>query len=250
MAIVTMLFLLANVSYFVVLDQVTVGQSNTVALDFGRALFGPLGGTVFAFMVAFSCFGALNGSTFTSARLIYVAGRERYLPAMFGRLHKTRKTPLNAMLLQATLTIMFILVGGGFRSLINFSVVSSWAFFFLTVLGLLILRIKEPNLERPYKTWIITPLTFCAVALFLLCMPIIAAPLQAVAALGFVLAGIPVYYLTNRNENAPTPLVIEFITSLWARVRGRPPAGAGWQAVATDGDEHIEIQERRQASVR
>ncbi len=29
-------------------------------MDFGRALFGPLGGTVFAFMVAFSCFGALK----------------------------------------------------------------------------------------------------------------------------------------------------------------------------------------------
>jgi hypothetical protein len=70
--------LLANISYFVVLDKVynpalicspfrvkpgqnTVGLSNTVALDFGRALFGPIGGSVFAFMVAFSCFGALNG---------------------------------------------------------------------------------------------------------------------------------------------------------------------------------------------
>jgi len=41
--------------------QNTVAQSNTVALDFGRALFGPIGGSVFAFLVAFSCFGALNG---------------------------------------------------------------------------------------------------------------------------------------------------------------------------------------------
>lgn len=41
--------------------QDLVGLSNTVAMDFGRALFGPLGGTLFAFMVAFSCFGALNG---------------------------------------------------------------------------------------------------------------------------------------------------------------------------------------------
>jgi hypothetical protein len=49
------------VSYFVVLDKVTVGLSNTVALDFGRALFGPIGGVVFAVMVAISCFGALNG---------------------------------------------------------------------------------------------------------------------------------------------------------------------------------------------
>jgi hypothetical protein len=78
LTIFQVLFLLANVAYFVVLDKVrpdihrvsprsfitcqaTVGLSNTVAMDFGRALLGPVGGTVFAFMVAFSCFGALNG---------------------------------------------------------------------------------------------------------------------------------------------------------------------------------------------
>lgn len=61
-----------------------------------------------------------------------MAGRERYLPAVFGRLHKKRKTPLNAMLLQAVLTIIFIVIGGGFRSLMTFSVVASWAFYFLT----------------------------------------------------------------------------------------------------------------------
>jgi hypothetical protein len=40
----------------------TVAMSNTVALDFGRAVFGRIGGTVFAVMVALSCFGALNGN--------------------------------------------------------------------------------------------------------------------------------------------------------------------------------------------
>ena len=44
------------------LRQATVGLSNTVALDFGRALFGPIGGTLFAIVVALSCFGALNGT--------------------------------------------------------------------------------------------------------------------------------------------------------------------------------------------
>ncbi|PIL24073.1 transporter [Ganoderma sinense ZZ0214-1] len=184
MAIVMVLFILANIAYFAVLDKATVGLSNTVALDFGRALFGPIGGAVFAAMVAFSCFGALNGSSFTTARLIYVAGKEGYLPALFGRHNSLLKTPLNAMCLQAGLTVTFILLGGGFRSLINFAVVASWAFYFLTVLGLVILRVKEPTLERPYKTWIITPLVFCAVCLFLLCMPIIAAPLEAMAVLG------------------------------------------------------------------
>src|SRR5258706_6081535 len=43
-------------------EEETVGLSNTVALDFGRALFGSAGGAIFAFMVAFSCFWALNGT--------------------------------------------------------------------------------------------------------------------------------------------------------------------------------------------
>ena len=88
------------------------------------------------------------------------------------------------MLLQACLTSFFVLLGGGFRSLINFAVVASWAFYFLTVLGLVILRFKEPGLPRPYKTWITTPLIFCGVALFLLYMPVVAAPIQALAVLG------------------------------------------------------------------
>ncbi|KAI0054111.1 L-methionine transporter [Auriscalpium vulgare] len=248
MIMVTILFLLANLSYFVVLDKNTVGLSNTVALDFGRALFGPIGGSFFAFLVAFSCFGALNGSFFTSGRLIYVAGKEGYLPAMFGRLHSTRQTPLNAMLLQAGITSTFILLGGGFRSLINFAVVASWAFYFLTVLGLVILRIKEPGLERPYKTWIITPLTFCAVALFLLCMPIIAAPLEALAVLaGFVLTGIPMYYITQRGREIRLPRQLSFLSSWMARLRGQPaaPEGFGWEAVATDGDDGMEMSEGR-----
>ncbi|KAI6028748.1 amino acid permease-domain-containing protein [Pisolithus orientalis] len=236
MFIVISLFLLANISYLVVLDKQTVGLSNTVALDFGRALFGPMGGMVFALMVAISCFGALNGTVFTCARLVAVAGREGYLPAMFGKLHKSRKTPVNAISLQAGLTIAFIVVGGGFRSLINFSVLASWAFYFLTVLGLVILRVKEPNLERPYRTWIVTPLTFCAVALFLLCMPIIAAPLEAAAVLGFVLAGVPVYYLTNQDEQAKLPFLMSLVGSWISRLFGQSRVSDGWQAVS-QGDE-------------
>ena len=73
------------------------------------------------------------GSFFTAARLIYVAGKEGYLPSLFGTLNSRLKTPLNAMLLQAAITIVFICLGDGFRSLINFAVVVSWMAYFLTV---------------------------------------------------------------------------------------------------------------------
>ena len=76
---------------------------------------------------------AHTGSAFTSSRLIYAAGKEGYLPALFGRLHARLQTPLHAMGLQAGLTTAFVVLGGGFRALVNFSVVAAWTFYFLTV---------------------------------------------------------------------------------------------------------------------
>ncbi|KAF8334270.1 L-methionine transporter [Cantharellus anzutake] len=234
MALVICLFVATNLAYFVLLDKMTVMLSNTVAIDFGRAVFGTVGATVLAANVAFSCFGAVNSSTFTSARLIYTASRDGYLPAIFGRLHSTRKTPLNAIALHSTLIISFIAFGGGFRDIINFYSVAVWGFYLLTVVGLVVLRVKEPNLERPYKVWITTPLGFSAVALFLLCMPVFAAPLQALAALAFILAGIPVYYITQRRAtphlgavprrsrtNEPLSGISGFFSRVLDRVRGR-----------------------------
>lgn len=241
MIVVVFLFLSANLSYFVLLDKATVAASNTVALDFGRALFGPVGAIVFAAMVAFSCIGALNGASFTNSRLIYVAGREGFLPAVFGHLNGRTKTPLNALILQALLTIVFILVGGGFRSLVNFYSVANWLFLFLTVMGVVVLRVKEPTLERPYKTFITTPLLFSAVALFLLCMPIVAAPLEALAAFGFILAGVPLYLVTQKpvagGDNAwavVSSWVASFFSQRWARARG------GY-ANLSQGDDHVEM---------
>jgi len=236
MTIVVTLFLCANISYFVLLNRVVVERSNTVALDFGHALFGKIGGIIFAWMVAFSCIGALNGSAFTTSRLIYTAGRERFLPAIFGQLHKGRKTPVNALALQALLTMFFILVGGGFRTLVNFYSVASWGFYFMTVLGLIVLRIKEPTLKRPYKTWIVTPLTFCAIALFLLSMPVVAAPLEALAAVGFIAFGVPLYFLTQRPHSGGGHTLFESILQRFGSCLSisRIGGGSGWVPVATE----------------
>ncbi|OCF55829.1 L-methionine transporter [Kwoniella mangroviensis CBS 10435] len=200
MSIVLTLFILANISYFIVLSPEIVAASNTVALDFGKATIGQFGMVVFSVLVAVSCFGALNGGFFTTARLIYAASREHFLPSIFSKLHPKRRTPDYAIGLQAGLALFFVIFGGGFRALLNFFSVASWFFYLLTVLGLLILRIKEPHLDRPYKAWLINPIIFCAVAMFLLLMPIFAAPYEALAAFLFIGTGVPMYYLTYRSR--------------------------------------------------
>lgn len=66
MTIVLILFLSANVSYFIVLSPEIVASSNTVALDFGSVTIGKLGAVIFSTLVAISCFGALSGGFYTS----------------------------------------------------------------------------------------------------------------------------------------------------------------------------------------
>jgi amino acid transporter len=58
---VTVVYILANISYLIVLPKELISHSNTVALDFGRQTFGPTGGLLFALVVAVSCFGSLHG---------------------------------------------------------------------------------------------------------------------------------------------------------------------------------------------
>jgi amino acid transporter len=212
------------VAYFFVLPTSVINSSNTVAVAFGQQVFGRAGALVLALAVSGSCFGALNATTFTSGRLVYAAGKEGYLPEMFGKIGVGSRTavrlnsnttgrgsrgnklarfisddagifftPINAMVLNATLTACYVLVGE-FSTLLTFYGVAGYTFYFFTVLGLIVLRVKEPNLERPYKTWITTPIIFCCVSLFLLSRAVFASPGQTLIVVAFVVAGVPVYF--------------------------------------------------------
>ena len=223
MPLVILCYILANVSYFLVLPHSTIEASNTVAVQFGNEVFGPVGALILALVVSASCFGALNATIFTSGRLVYAAGKEGYLPSMFGNLWTrglgsatsnrfqrqtwTSKlisrllgegarigyTPINAMVLNCVLTVVYIILGE-FDTLVTFYGVAGYTFYFLTVLGLIVLRIREPYLERPYRTWMPTPIIFCCVSLFLLSRAVIAEPLQTLIVVAFIVGGVPVYF--------------------------------------------------------
>jgi amino acid transporter len=233
MPLVIISYILANVAYFLVLPLDVINSTNTVAVHFGSKVFGPIGSLVLALIVSASCFGALNSSTFTSSRLVYVAGKEGYIPAFFGRLGiyssdqtpiststtRTRSwftktlsrlvgdedtglffTPVPALVLNSSITAAYILVGE-FGTLLTFYGVAGYTFYFITVLGLIVLRVREPRLERPYKTWITTPIIFCCVSLFLLSRAVFAQPFQTLTVVAFVLAGIPVYFWRIRGRD-------------------------------------------------
>lgn len=222
MPLVIIGYLLANFSYFLVLPKEILNSTNTVAVAFGDKVFGSAGALVFALIVSASCFGSLNSTTFTSSRLVYAAAKEGFIPSFVGRIGfgsedprlSTRRsgwfsrrirslvgdeetglffTPVNALILNTLLTTGYLAVGD-FSELVTFYGVAGYSFYFLTVLGLIILRVKEPHLERPYKTWITTPIIFCCVSLFLLSRAVFAQPLKTLIVVAFVLTGIPIFF--------------------------------------------------------
>lgn len=238
MTLVVIFFTVTVISYFLALSPSLVMRTNTVALDFGSAVFGgsTAGGVVFACLVAFSCFGALNSQIYTSSRLVYAAGKEGYLPAVFGSVNKRTATPMAATAFQAALVLLFILFGSGFASLLSFYGVCAYTWYFLTVVGLLVLRVKEPHLERPYRTWLITPIIFSTTALFLLVMPVASAPLEAAAAVIFMLAGLPAYFVSTGMWKDKTSSFF-----LWRCCGGSRSDGRA--ALERDGDHLEDIEE-------
>ncbi|KAK3698994.1 hypothetical protein LTR37_016685 [Vermiconidia calcicola] len=229
--LVILAYLLANLSYIFVLPSDIINASNTVAVAFGHTVLGPIGSLLLALTVSGSCFGALNATTFTAGRLVYSAGKEGYIPSLFATIglspnsqqmrlprrpnsSRGKKftnwiadeqgffyTPIPAMLLNSLITALYI-IAGDFTTLTTFYGVASYLFYFLAVVGLIVLRVTEPELERPYKCWIVTPVVFCCVSLFLVSRAVFATPVQAVVVLAFIAAGVPLYWLrVGRRKN-------------------------------------------------
>ncbi|KWU44069.1 amino acid transporter, partial [Rhodotorula sp. JG-1b] len=197
LGVIVVLFLLANVSYFLVLPFDIATGTTTIGLDFGRALAGPVGGLVFAIIVSISALGALNGTLYTSSRLIVAASEQGFLPRLFANFNERQKTPINGILLSSALSTVFICLGD-FSNLTLFYGVCAWVWNFLVVIGLLVLRVQQPTLKRqvpPYKTFIATPIAFASTALFLIVLSCFSKPWQSLAAFAFCVAGVVPYYV-------------------------------------------------------
>lgn len=110
--------------------------------------------------------------------------------------------PLNAIILSTILSALYILLGN-FRALVTFNGLGEYSFFFLTVLGAVILRFREPSLKRPYKPFLLVPLVFAAVSGFVVVRGAIFAPRLALVLIVVWALGIGFYqirkYIAQRN---------------------------------------------------
>ena len=195
--IVTVIYILANVVYIAVLplQEIAIADKDRVAVTASNIIFGNVGTLVIALMIMVSTFGCNNGLILSGARVYYSMAKDGLFFKNTATLNK-HGVPEFGLWIQCLVASILCLSGkyGDLLDMISFVVV---IFYVLTIAGIFILRVKQPDAERPYKAfgypflpalYILMGLTFCVLL-------IIYKPNFTWPGLIIVLTGLPIYYL-------------------------------------------------------
>ncbi|HPW18927.1 MAG TPA: amino acid permease [Candidatus Aminicenantes bacterium] len=197
---VTAIYVLVNLVYLLALPLAELRGVVRVGELAASALFGGGGAALFAALIMVSVFGCLDGNLIFGPRVFYAMGRDGCFFRAMGRLGRRSRVPNAALWGQAAWSSVLCL-SGTYESLYEYMVFALLVFFAATGLAVFVLRRRRPGAVRPYKTWgyPAVPIVFIAACLAVFVSMVVAAPLRALAGLGLLLAGVPVYVLWRRR---------------------------------------------------
>jgi APA family basic amino acid/polyamine antiporter len=193
------IYVVVNFAYMNALPLDRMASTDRVAADAVENALGPTGGGLISLAVMISCFSAVNGFIFTGARVYYaMAADGRFFPS-FAKLNRNR-IPQNSILAQAAWASVLAL-SGTYDQLFTYVVFTSWLAYALAAAGVIVLRVKKPELPRKYKAlgYPAIPLVFIVLATLLLINTLIEDPRDSLVGIGIVTAGIPLYFFWTRR---------------------------------------------------
>ncbi len=151
--IVTLLYLLANIAYMALLpnDGIAHAEADRVGAAAAAVIFGNKGALIMAGLIMVSTFGCNNGIILSGGRLYYAMAQDGLFFPKAGVLNKAA-VPGFALWVQCIWASLLCL-SGRYGDLLEYTMFASLLFYIVTIAGLFVLRRREPNAERPYRTW-------------------------------------------------------------------------------------------------
>ncbi|MCZ6520147.1 MAG: amino acid permease [Bacteroidetes bacterium] len=197
--IVMVLYILLNFVflYTVPLDALS-GQVEVGFLS-GTSMFGASGGKIMSLAIAVLLVSTVSAYIFLGPRITMVMG-EDFAALKWLSVKNTKGIPVNSFYFQLMIALIFIYTS-------SFDQVLIYASFLLilittlTVAGIFVLRIRQPNLPRPYKAWgyPFTPLIFLVVSVWTLTFVIIDKTFESLIGIGILITGLVIYFITDRK---------------------------------------------------
>jgi basic amino acid/polyamine antiporter, APA family len=201
---ITIIYVLTNVAYLFLLSPMEIAGSSRVAADAVETVLGPVAGSLIALAIFISTFGTAGIYTLTAPRIYFAMAKDKVFFRKVAEIHPKFHTPAFAIIFQSIWAILLILFWGTFENLISYVVFTDAIFFGLAAAAVFVLRKKMPDTKRPYKTlgYPVTPIIFIAIEVWFVLTIVSEKPIQSLAGLGFMLLGVPVYYLWKRKSES------------------------------------------------
>jgi APA family basic amino acid/polyamine antiporter len=193
--VVAGLYMLTNAAVQYVLPAAGIAASQRPASDATAIAVGAWGAAIVSAGMALSILVSLNGTIMSGARVPYAMSRDGYFFKAMAEVHPRYHTPAVALIVQLVLSIVLLLFAGNFRQLFSLAIFAEWLFYMISASTVFVLRRKEPDAPRPYRTWgyPVVPGLFIAAAAVLLYYTFTENIRNSAWGVVVILAGLPLY---------------------------------------------------------
>src|SRR5271155_4134190 len=201
-ATVGVLYVLVNAGVQYVLPASAIAASPRPASDAVALVMGRFGASIVSAGMAISMLVTLNGTIMSGARVPFAVARDGYFFSALADVHPRFHTPTGAIILQAGLSIILLLLGGNFRQLFSLAIFAEWLFYMIAGSSVFVFRWREPAAARPYRVlgYPLVPALFVIVAAVLLCYTFRGDWPNSFYGLLVILAGVPVFEWFRRRR--------------------------------------------------
>ena len=207
--IVIVAYVLLNTLFVYILPidffiELNATPNKIAAVEVAGKISGTLGMTLIAGLILVTTMNSTNSSILMSARILYAMARDKMFFSKAASVHPKYNTPDIALFIQAFWAIILVFTGT-FDQLTDMLVFASFLFYGSTALGVIIMRVKHPQMVRAYKVigYPFVPAIFCLFCVSLFISTIINQPLEAIWGISLMATGIPVYYWLRKKHQAP-----------------------------------------------
>ena len=201
---IIILYLAVNTAYFYVLTPIevaSVGEDSSVAFEAATRFLGPGFAAIMSAALIISAYGTLHTTLLSGPRTPFTMARSNLLPEQFARL-SNKSVPAVAVI-AIGIWAAVLAASGTFDILTDIYVFVLWVFYGMAGVGIMVLRNKHPDADRPYRVWgyPYVPIVFLLVTVYLLFNTLFVTPYRALAGIGLIALGLPIYrYFEKRMD--------------------------------------------------
>ncbi|HEX5998563.1 MAG TPA: amino acid permease [Hyphomicrobiaceae bacterium] len=203
--VVLVLYVALNAVFLYTTPMAKMAGRINVAQIAGTEIFGETGGRLVAGLICIGLVSAVSAMVWIGPRVTMVIGEDLAGLRLFARTTKAG-VPATAILFQLAV-VTLLLFTQSFEAVIDYIQFSLTFCTFLAVLGVIVLRTTQPGLHRPYRVWAypLTPVLFLGVTGYMMYYLLTHRPMQSLASLATMLAGLAVYAVSRRFDPQVSP---------------------------------------------